>query len=250
MRALIVEDEAMARENLTRMIHENFDDIEVCGNCSSTRGTIDWLERNKCDVIFMDVELSDGNCFEIFRKAKVDAHVIMTTAYDSYALKAFEVNSIDYLLKPVDVSALKRAVERCRQADERTDVAKVLAALNPAMASKRQYKERFLVRMNDRIVPINVGDVAFFFSENKSSYLMTFDKGKYILNPSLDELEADLDPDRFFRISRSFIVSKRCVQSVTKILGGRLRISSEPTTELEMEVSRARVDDFLAWLEK
>jgi len=246
---LIVEDEAMARKNLTRLLNENFSDLEIVGYCSSVRETVSWLSENKADVIFMDVELADGNCFDIFRMVNVDAHVVMTTAYDSYALKAFEVNSIDYLLKPVELPALQRAVERCRNASQKTDVAKVLAALNPQNPVK-QYKERFLVRLNDRIVPVNTSDVVCFYSENKYSYLMTEDGVNYILNPSLDDIEADLDPDRFFRTSRSFIISKKSVKSVTKLIGGRLRISSEPAVSQEIEVSRSRVDDFLAWLEK
>jgi len=249
MRTLIVEDEAMARKNLSRILEENFPDIEIVGYCASVMETVTWLSQNKCDLIFMDVELSDGNCFEIFRLADVKAKVVMTTAYDSYALKAFEVNSIDYILKPVELPALQRAVERARNANQPSDIAKVLAALAPTSPTK-QYKERFLVRLNDRIVPVNTVDVAYFFSENKASYLCTYDKIRYILNPSLDDIEADLDPDSFFRISRSFIVSKLCVKSVTKIIGGRLRLSCEPATDQEIEVSRSRVDDFLVWLEK
>jgi len=250
MRALIVEDEAMARRNLIRMLSENFPDIEVVGYTSSILETVAWLQANTCDVIFMDVELSDGNCFEIFRQVNIQSKVVMTTAYDSYAIKAFEVNSIDYLLKPIELTALQRAVERCRNASQKTDVAKVLEALSKPKEETAHYKERFLVRFNDRIVPVDTKSVAYFFSKNKYTCLMTFEGQEYVLNPSLDDIENELDPKEFFRVSRSFIIAKRSVQSITKILGGRLKITATPPSEEGIEVSRARVDDFLEWLEK
>ena len=250
MKALIVEDEPMALRNLKRILEENFPDIEVTGSTSSVHDTVEWLSQNICEIIFMDVELQDGTCFDIFRKTDVRAKVVMTTAYDSYALKAFEVNSIDYILKPVELPALQRAVDRCRQAAGNTDVTRLLAALSQGTMPAKQYKERFLVRLNDRIVPVDVSAAACFYSENKATYLMVKEGKRYVLNPSLDEVEAELDPGRFFRISRSCIIAKECVQSVVKLSGGRLKVMCSPGAPADAEVSRARVDDFLAWLEK
>lgn len=251
MKALIVEDEPVALRNLKRILAEHFPDVEVAGSTSSVRETLDYLAQNSCDVIFMDVELQDGSCFDIFRNTAVNAHVVMTTAYDSYALKAFEVNSIDYILKPVELPALQRALERCRHASEKTDVSRLLDALSHGPAQGRhEYKERFLVRLNDRIVPVNISDAACFYSEHKATYLMMKDGSRYVLNPSLDDVEAGIDPSRFFRISRSFIIAKECVKSVVKLGGGRLRIICSPAAHPDAEVSRARVDDFLLWLEK
>lgn len=138
MRVLIVEDEIMARQSLARALTQHFPDLHIVGTTGSVRETVGWLRTpgNVADVIFMDVELSDGDCFEIFRQIDVTARVIMTTAYDSYAVRAFEVNSIDYLLKPIDPAALRRAVERCRAGGAATDTARLLEAVAPPRGHK------------------------------------------------------------------------------------------------------------------
>ena len=193
----------------------------------------------------MDVELSDGDCFEIFRQADVTARVIMTTAYDNYAVRAFEVNSIDYLLKPIDLAALRRAVERCRVRSGGVDPDVLLNVIR----SPREYKQRYVVRFNDRIVPVQATDIAYFYSEEKNTYLVTNDNNRYIMDQSLDVLSDELDPGRFFRISRSCIIAMPAIVSIVKYLGNRLKITARPRPEFEMVVSRSRVDDFLKWLE-
>ncbi len=282
MTALIVEDETMARERLARNISDAFPYIEVVGTTDSVRSTVDWLGSHPApDVIFMDVELADGECFEIFRLTEVSSQVIMTTAYDSYAIKAFETGSIDYLLKPYDMSSLRRAVGRCRERlslKQGTDVQKLLAALgsavssgalaspgasgtlagqsgpsgevgSPGPAGRRAYRERMVVRIGEQIIPLELSDAACFYSEGKSNYIMTFGGQKYVIDSTMDSLDGELDPSRFFRVSRGCIVARKAVRSVTRHLGSRLRLSLEPSPPVEMTVSRARVDDFLAWLE-
>ena len=257
MKVLIIEDELMARNNLKKLLATHFPDIEVVGECGSVQASVALLSNpaHTADTIFMDVELSDGACFEIFRQVPVKAHVVMTTAYDGYAIKAFEAGSIDYLLKPIDPLALNRAVERCRQVPKRMDV----NALLNAIARKtpiQEYKERYLVRFNDRIVPVKTSEVAFFFSENKVNHVVTRDGTFYFVDSSLDTLLTELDPERFFKISRSCIITKDAVESLTKLLGGRLRVtpsialSKNLHTVPDLTVSRSRVDDFLAWLER
>ena len=189
-------------------------------------------------------------CFEIFRQTEVTAKVIMTTAYDSYALKAFEAGSIDYLLKPVDASALKRAVARCRMSGGGVDVDALMKAIGSNDNSVKEYKERYIVRFNDRIIPLEISNIAYIYSEEKNNYLVTFDDHHYIIDSSLDVVMEDLNPASFFRISRSCIISMKAITSITKQAGGRLRITPRPDTDQEMTVSRSRVDDFLAWLEK
>ena len=252
MKVLIVEDEIMAQKNLIRTLTQNFPDMEIVGTTGSVTSTINWLKspENHADVIFMDVELSDGVCFEIFRQHDVKAKVIMTTAYDSYAIKAFEAGSVDYLLKPIDISALKRAVARCRMSGGQIDVEAIMKAFGSTPASKKEYKERILIRFNDRIVPVMTEDIAFIYSEEKTNWLVTFDNEKYIIDSSLDVIGEDLNPVRFFRISRGCIVSMRSITSIIKQAGSRLRIISKPESPFEMTVSRSRVDDFLIWLEK
>lgn len=251
MKVLIVEDEVMAQKSLIRTLTQNFPDMEIVGTTGSVKGTVDWLDTpgNSADVIFMDVELSDGVCFEIFRQKEVKAKVIMTTAYDSYAIKAFEAGSIDYLLKPIDPTALKRAVARCRMSGGGIDVESLLNAIGNN-GPKKEYKERYIIRFNDRIIPLQTDNIAYVYSEEKTNWLVTFDDEKYIIDSSLDVIGDELDPEKFFRISRGCIVSLKAIVSIIKQIGSRLKIVAKPEANFEMTVSRSRVDDFLQWLER
>jgi DNA-binding LytR/AlgR family response regulator len=251
MKVLIVEDEIMAQKSLTRVLAQNFSDMDIVGYTDSVKSTVNWLNTpgNSADVIFMDVELSDGVCFEIFRQTEVKAKIIMTTAYDSYALKAFEAGSVDYILKPVDATALKRAVARCRMSGGNLDVEALMKAIGNN-APKKEYKERYIIKFNDRIIPLEASNIAYIYSEEKNNYLVTFEDKRYIIDSSLDTVTEDLNPEFFFRISRSCIISMKAIGSIVKQAGGRLRISARPEPGFEMTVSRSRVDDFLTWLEK
>ena len=252
MNILIVEDEVMAQKSLARVLTQNFPDFNIVGCTDSVKGTVAWLNdpTNKADIIFMDVELSDGVCFEIFRQTDVKAKVIMTTAYDSYALKAFEAGSVDYLLKPIDPAALQRAVARCRMREGNIDLEALLKATGGVPATRKEYKERFLIRVNDRIIPLQTSRIAYIYSEEKSNWLITDDGQKYIIDMALNIVNEELDPDKFFMISRSCIISLKAITSIIKQAGGRLRIIPSPPSSFEMTVSRSRVDDFLAWLER
>lgn len=251
MKVLIVEDEIMAQRSLIRLLAQHFPEMDVIGTTSSVKETVAWLQEpsNKPDVIFMDVELLDGICFEIFRQVDVRAKVIMTTAYDSYALKAFEAGSIDYLLKPVDISALNRAVERVKASGGNFNVEALMKLMSGAQTPKKEYKERYIIRFNDRIIPLKTSEIAYVYSEEKNNYLVTFDDQHYIIDSSLDVICEDLNPEQFFRVSRSCIVSSKAIKSIVKQTG-RLRIIADPDPSFEITVSRSRVDDFLDWLEK
>lgn len=256
MKVLIIEDEMMARKSLERILEKNFPDLEIVGACASVAESVAWLSDSAhvVDTIFMDVELSDGECFEIFRKVDIKAHVVMTTAYYNYAVKAFEAGSVDYLLKPIDIDALKRAVDRCRRGRSGLDVERLLEELS-RRKTEPEYKERYLVCFNDRIVPVKTSDIAFFYSEDKNNHVATKDGMVYILDASMDAILSELDPERFFKISRSCIFAKDSVESVTKLLGGRLKISPKSALSRntgpapDLTVSRSRTDEFLTWLE-
>lgn len=252
MNVLIVEDEIMAQKSLTRVLTQNFPDMSIVGCTSSVKSTVQWLKSpdNIADIIFMDVELSDGECFEIFRQVEIKAKVIMTTAYDNYALKAFEAGSVDYLLKPIDTSSLKRAVARCRMSGGQVDVEALLKTIGSGNTTRKEYKERYIVRFNDRIVPLLTSNIAYIYSEEKNNYLVTFDEQRYVIDSSLDVISEELNPECFFRISRSCIISLKAIISIVKQAGGRLRILAAPESSFEMTVSRSRVDDFLNWLER
>lgn len=250
-KVLIVEDEIMAQKSLIRVLTQHFPDMQVVGTTTSVKSTVAWLKEpaNSADIIFMDVELSDGVCFEIFRQVNVNAKVIMTTAYDSYALKAFEAGSVDYLLKPIDPAALKRAVARCRMSGGQIDIEALAKAMGSMQEPRKEYKERYIIRFNDRIIPIRTEDIAYVYSEEKNNYLVTFGEKKYIIDSSLDVISEELNPANFFRVSRSCVVSMQAIKSIIK-QAGRLRIIANPEPSFEMTVSRSRADDFLEWLEK
>ena len=246
MKALIIEDEPRARAHMISLLADNFPEVEVVGAIGSVKDSIQWLCANPApDVIFMDVELSDGNSFEIFANIDVPAPVIMTTAYDQYAIRAFQVNAVDYLLKPIDVEDLKRSIGRV-SAGETSRPESVRKMIDQA------FKEKFLIKLNDRIVPVRASDIAYVYSESKNTYIVTSAGSSYVLDDSLDTIAASLDPASFFRISRSCIISEGVIDSVSRLMGGRLRRTLRPEFPAlaDFTVSRARVDDFLSWLEK
>ena len=248
MRALIIEDEARAREHMRNLLSQHFPNVEVVGAVGSIKESVEWLMANPDpDVIFMDVELTDGLSFEILNRIEVNSPVIVTTAYDQYAVQAFEVNAVDYLLKPIELKDLQRAVSRLAAGEVKAPSTEVVRSL---MDQAR--KEKFLIKLNDRIVPVRVGDVAYFYSEDKNTYMVTGTGTSYVLDDSLDALVETLDPDAFFRISRSCIIAEKTIDSISKLMGGRLRISPRPGTAVltDFTVSRARVDSFMKWLEK
>jgi DNA-binding LytR/AlgR family response regulator len=173
----------------------------------------------------------------------------MTTAYDNYALKAFEAGSVDYLLKPVNADALQRAVARVRKSDSNINIEALMKLMEVKNTPRKEFKERYIIRINDRIVPLNISDIAYVYSEEKNNYLVTFDEQRFIIDSSLDVISEELNPDLFFRISRGCIIAMKAIKSIIK-QNGRLRITAIPESSFEMTVSRSRVDDFLEWLEK
>lgn len=247
IKVLIIEDEPIARQNLKGMLNSLFPEITVVGETGSVKDSVDFLKQHTGDnplapdLIFMDVELSDGNSFDIFKQVNVTSHVIMTTAYSEYAIKAFEAEALDYLLKPLDPESMKRAVGRAK---ERISVGEPARVITP--------RERFLIRLNDQIVPVEVRDIAYFYSEAKNSYLITFSGKSFVLDDSLDALESHIDPNLFFRISRSCIINEQAIESMAKLLGGRFRIIPKKGIEVstDLTVSRARAEAFISWMER
>jgi len=248
MKALILEDELRAREHMKKLIEEHFPSLEVVGSAGSVTEAVQWLMSNPDpDVIFMDVELSDGLSFDIFSKVEINSPVIVTTAYDQYAVQAFEVNAVDYLLKPIELKDMQRAVARIASGEAKVPSGEAVRNL-----LDQARKEKFLIKLNDRIVPVRVSDIAYFYSEDKNTYMVTEAGTTYVLDDSLDALVETLDPESFFRISRSCIIAEKSIDSVSKLMGGRLRISPKPgiVSATDFTVSRARVDGFMKWLER
>ncbi len=253
MNVLIIEDEIIAQQALSRMLTENFDNITVCGILDGVSQTVEWFNQTEVypDLIFMDVELSDGKCFDIFDRIRIECPIIMVTAYNHYAVKAFEIDSIDYLLKPVSVADLERALNRYheRRNSSETTTLNIEALRSIVSGGGKRYKQRYLLRYNDKIIVVDTQQIAYFYSEDGSTYLMTSAGDKYLMDVSLDMITRELDPTRFFRISRSCIVADSAIGNVAKRLGNRIKLSLKPSSDVDSFVSRSKTSDFLAWLE-
>lgn len=255
IKVLIVEDEIPAQINLKKLIDKCCDQSRIVMTLSSVRSTVKWLEENPegADVIFLDVELSDGICFDIFDKVDINAQVIITTAYDNYAINAFRINSVDYLLKPILESDLTRAWERCKERIEQRvtpNFETLIDIVAKAGAAKdREYKKRFIVKMGEKIIIIPVEDIAYCYSEDKSTYAVNRNGTRRLLDYSLDTVQEMLDPRLFFRVSRSCIVSINSIENISKHLGTRLKLQLTPPAEEDVVVSRSRTSDFLEWLD-
>ena len=252
MRALIVEDEKPAQESLIRALGRNCPDVRVVGMTESVKDTLLWLRTpgNQAEIIFMDVELQDGSSFEVLRQEDVRAKVIMTTAFDKYAVKAFQIGSVDYLLKPYDDDALLRAVERCRIPSPEENRQALLAAMRILEHSKsEQFRRRLIIRLGQQIIPVPTSEIAYFFIEGKDKYIVMDNGTRYYMDRQTDAVLKDLDPQLFFRVSRNYIISFHAIRKIEKLPDGRLRVNLDPRPDEEVLVARPRVQDFMDWLE-
>ena len=255
IKVLIVEDEIPAQITLKKLIDRCCPNNRIVMTLSSVLSTVKWLKENPdgADVIFMDVELSDGICFEIFEQVQISANVIITTAYDNYAINAFKIDSVDYLLKPIVEEELVRAWERCRERIEAKNGPNIEALLDivtrAGAPQDKEYKKRFIVKTGEKFVIIPVEELAYCFSEDKSTYAVSKNGSRRLLDYSLDTVQEMLDPKSFFRISRSCIVSINAIENISKHLGTRLKLQLNPRTDEEVVVSRSRTSDFLEWLD-
>ena len=249
MRILIIEDEIPAQIQLIRMISGTYPSFEVVGKIDSVKGAVEWLESNSVDLIFMDVELSDGQCFEIFKQVKIESPVIITTAYNDYAIKAFKVNSIDYLLKPIDKAEFIEAVEKSKKFTQqpKQDFRQIEELLTKSLP--KEYKKRFTVKLGDKILILNTNEIAYFYSEEKATFIVTSEGKRYISDLTLDALEEQLNPKDFFRISRGCITNISSIKSVSRYFNSRLKVILTPPVAEDVLVSRIRIPQFLKWLE-
>ncbi len=251
MKVLIIEDEKPAARRLARLLG----DLGVAAPIMlhSVEESIDWFQENKHpDLIFLDIQLSDGLSFEIFEEVEVHSAIIFTTAYDEYALQAFKLNSIDYLLKPIDDEELEAAFKQYQSlatndkklALDFDDIKKLL--VNPL---ERDFKKRFTAKVGQHIKIINADEIECFYSENKGTYAATIDGRNYLLDTTLDNLESDLEPKVFFRVSRKHYVNVNHIKDIISYTNSRLKIVLNRFKEQEVIVSRERVRDFKLWLE-
>jgi len=250
MKALIIEDELVAGQNLQRLISQIADDIQVIAVLQSVEESIDWFSLNAApDVVFLDIHLADGSAFSIFEKVEILCPVIFTTAYDEYALKAFEVNSIDYLLKPINLKNLERAVLKLRSlVSTKTDNAELISNVLAAFKqTKIAYKSNFLIPYKDKFIPLAIHKIACFYSENKMVKIITEDNQVYNMDSSLEDLYTQLDPALFYRANRQYIVSHKAIKDISVWFGSKVSINLIVSVPEKIIVSKARVSEFKAW---
>ncbi|MBL7873649.1 MAG: response regulator transcription factor [Cyclobacteriaceae bacterium] len=252
MNVLIIEDEPQAAERLVSLIQELQPDSEICAKLDSVKRSVEWISKNSVDLIFMDIQLADGLSFDIFEKVEVKAPVIFTTAYNEYALKAFKVNSIDYILKPVDKDELTAAVKKYQNLmAQPLAPAKMLESIGYAMQMlTKKYKERFVIKVGEHLKSVEVKEILFFFSLEKTTFAQTKDGRKHILDFTLDQLEGLLDPAHFFKINRKYIVSVTSIQDMISHVNSRIKLVLKTCDDIDVIVARERVQEFKKWLDK
>ncbi len=250
MQILILEDEEQALNRLQKIVTKVVPDAIMAGTVASVEEAIYWLENNPMpELIFMDIELADGNSFQLFNHIKITCPVIFTTAYESYALQAFKVNSIDYLLKPIDENDVYRAIEKLRLLQSsRTFNIDYSEILKTIQSPQKKYKERFIIRLGDTIKSVRVSGIAYFFTENKSNFLCTTDGRRLPIDFNLDQVEKMLNPKDFFRINRQFIIGHDAINEMKTHTRARIIIKLTPPSKLESIVAIDRATDFRNWL--
>lgn len=250
MNVLIIEDEFLARKELIRLLTKFFPDYRVVEEISSIEQSINWLKTNSVDLIFMDVQLSDGISFTIFEEVEIKAPVIFTTAYDNYAIRSFEVNSIGYLLKPLSEDKFILAVRKFEKQVCNTNQ-KTLLSLNDQYNKRPDsFKSRFLIKLGDKFRFIPVSEIAYFFYEDRYTYLVTKQGKREILSETLEQIEISVNPDTFFRLTRNCIASIESVREASRYFGSRIKVHLTPEFPGDLLISRQRTSEFLSWLEQ
>ena len=249
MKALIIEDERAAVRNLEALLKEVAPQTEVIDTLDSVTESVAWFESNPApDVVFLDIHLADGSSFEIFDHVRIDSPVIFTTAYDEYALRAFKVNSIDYLLKPIGAADLRRALDKLASLQRSPDQEESLASLIRSLQRRGRYKSHLLIPYKgDKLLPLAVDQVQYFCISDGVTRAVVSRNESYVLPNTLDELTDSLDPDRFFRVNRQYLLSRNAVQDIDLWFNNRLSINLRIPTGEKILVSKQRVNDFKAW---
>jgi DNA-binding LytR/AlgR family response regulator len=252
MQVLIIEDEIPAANRLAKMLEAMHPEIDVIKKCDSVESSVKYLSGAKdIDLIFMDIQLADGLSFDIFEQTEIKTPVIFTTAFDKYTLRAFKVNSIDYLLKPIEEKELQLAVDKYRQlyTQQQNGFSEKMMKLIKDINSIR-YKERLLIKRGQQLSYLKTDKTAYCYADGKLCYAVDFNNNKYLLEYNLSQLEEQLQPNTFFRINRHLVVNIEAISKVHTWLGGRLQVELCPATTADSVVSRERVNGFKEWLDR
>ncbi len=253
MKILLIEDEQPAAKRLASLLGEHCQEGSILGMLESVELAVKWLgDYPPPDLIFMDIQLADGLSFDIFKQVEVKSPIIFTTAFDQYTLAAFKVNSVDYLLKPIDPEELVLALQKFRKFYHKTEAYDPagLEQLLQSVFKKERYKERFLVKAGQHFIQVPIGDIAYFFSEDGIAFAQCSNNKKHIIEYTLDQLDNLLDPGQFFRINRQVIVRPEAISKISSWFNSRLKLEMAPPCEANTVVSRERVNDFKKWLDK
>jgi len=251
MNAIIIEDEKLAAERLESLIKDIDPSINVTAKLTSIEESVKWLGVNKTDLIFLDIQLSDGLSFAIFDRVKVDTPIIFTTAYDQYAIRAFKLNSVDYLLKPIKKKELIDALEKIKQLKSAllTDFEELLRNFE---GRGKGHKKRFLIQYGQKIKKVETKDIAYFYAMEKNVFIVTFDKNTYPADQSLDKLQEIMDPDKYFRINRKLLINCDAIKNMVPYSRSRIKIDLDPPAPKEIDalVSVERSHDFKVWMDR
>lgn len=258
MTILIIEDEKIIAKRLVQLLDQINVKYTLCDILGSVKESIDWLKSNEQpDLIFADIQLSDGNSFSIFKEVEVTSQIIFTTSYDEFALDAFQVNSIDYLLKPITAKKLKSAFDKLElmrksfQGDEEPvtpDSKKISDLLNYIETGEKVYKNRFLVKAGSSLKSITAEEIAYFYVSNKSTYMMTYEKRRFPVDLTLDQIERSVDVKVFFRINRQMIINIKSVKEIRTFFNSRLLLTVEPKFDDDVLVTRSNIQRFKVWM--
>lgn len=252
MRVVIIEDETVARQHLRSMLAEIDPGISVVMMLDSITASVAYFDTKPAvDLVLMDIELGDGQSFEILQRTSIETPIIFITAYQEHALKAFKLNSVDYLLKPVDKKELVEAIEKYRklhgeqQQHMQANILSLLQNLHGATATNRI---RYLAKTGTRLISVMTEDIAYFYTRERYQYIKTFKGEDYIIDKRLDEIELELNGKEFFRVNRQFVLSYKCIHKVHTWFNGKLKVSVQPDSYEEIIISRLRAADFKKWL--
>jgi two-component system, LytTR family, response regulator LytT len=254
LRIAIIEDEPATARHLASMLTNIEPGLDIIATLGGVEEAVRWLTKNAnaCELIFMDIRLSDGLSFDIFSKVKFDTPVIFVTAYNEYALQAFKANGIDYILKPIDEDELVQAIEKFKKLrtgdSDRNNFSNLLKVAEHIRQGTGAFKQSFLVHYKDKLVPLTATDIAWFYTAYEIVYAETTDNRKYTVDYTMEQLEQQLDPAQFFRASRQFIVNRKAIREVDFYFNGRLALAVHPAPQDKIIISKARVPAFKEWM--
>jgi len=251
MKVLIVEDEGIAADRLIQLLEQLDASIEVVEHLDSVKSVVEWFESHATpDLAFFDIQLADGLSFEVFEKVEVSCPIIFTTAYDQYAIEAFKVNSIDYLLKPMVEADLQRALDKFQKQKQPAQNVDVSALMNLMQQQTKSYKERFVIKVGEHLKSVLTEDVEIFLSENKATYLFSKDNKRFIIDFTLDQIQEAVDPKSFFRINRKYLIHIDGIKDIITYSNSRLKLELHHFNADDLIVSREKVVLFKEWLDR